>query len=524
MALIDAPDIDSIVQENRELATALFGAADLWLFVTTGARYADAVPWDLLTRASERHAKVALVVGRLDHGSAAIRDDLSRMLTERGLGAAPIFAIPEHVDAAGMLPAAAVGDLARWLTHLGKDGAARTAAIAATRDGAIDDVVRQTRELAVAARAQSGEAGALSMAVQNTYDRATGDVVAATSDGTLLRGEVLSRWQDFVGTGEFFKALEERIGRARDAVTGFLRGKGKAIPGAQEAIGTSLEAVILDAAARAADQTFRAWHHNPAARRLLPGLELSTPSPGLRADVTEQIRAWQGDVLALVGEQASGKRGTARALSLGVNGLGLTLMIVVFASTGGLTGAEFGIAGGTAVLAQRVLEGVFGDDAVRRLTRTAHEQLAARVRAVLAGEAGRFYSLLDAQDISARAAGELEAAADDVEVAARVERLSRAQYAVPGGTRGTSATTASATTASTTTAGTTTASAVKRVGASDIGGLRGVDVPTPLGWLTPGEDRTEPGESAAGEGLDSDKHVHGEAGEGRGGKRRSRRG
>ena len=239
---------------------------------------------------------------------------------------------------------------------------------------------------------------------------------------------------------------------------------------------------------------------------MLPGLELSTPSPGLRAEVGEHIRAWQGDVLALVGEQASGKRGTARALSLGVNGLGLTLMIVVFASTGGLTGAEFGIAGGTAVLAQRVLEGVFGDDAVRRLTRTAHEQLGARVRALLAGEAGRFYALLDAQDISARAAGELEAAADDVEAAARVERLSRAQYAVPGGTRGTGATTA----------GTTRTSEVKRVGASGIGGLRGVDVPTPLGWLTPAEDRSDPGESAAGDDLESDTHARAEAGEGSG--------
>ena len=37
-------------------------------------------------------------------------------------------------------------------------------------------------------------------------------------DGALLRGEVLARWQDFVGTGEFFRAMEQNIGRFRDRV------------------------------------------------------------------------------------------------------------------------------------------------------------------------------------------------------------------------------------------------------------------------------------------------------------------
>ena len=40
-------------------------------------------------------------------------------------------------------------------------------------------------------------------------------------------------------------------------------------------------------------------------------------------------------------------------------------MLVAFAHTGGLIGAEVGIAGGTAVLAQKVLEAIFGDQAVR---------------------------------------------------------------------------------------------------------------------------------------------------------------
>jgi hypothetical protein len=33
-----------------------------------------------------------------------------------------------------------------------------------------------------------------------------------TEDGTLLRGEVLARWQEFVGTGELLRNLETRVG------------------------------------------------------------------------------------------------------------------------------------------------------------------------------------------------------------------------------------------------------------------------------------------------------------------------
>ncbi len=44
LALLDAPDIDSLVADNRALAAELICAADIWVMVTTAARYADAVP------------------------------------------------------------------------------------------------------------------------------------------------------------------------------------------------------------------------------------------------------------------------------------------------------------------------------------------------------------------------------------------------------------------------------------------------------------------------------------------------
>ena len=65
------------------------------------------------------------------------------------------------------------------------------------------------------------------------------------------------------------------------------------------------------------------------------------------------MRDWQQDLLEMVRTEGASKRGTARFLAYGVNGLGVALMIVVFAHTGGmLVGAEAGVAGGAAVLGQ----------------------------------------------------------------------------------------------------------------------------------------------------------------------------
>ena len=65
LAILDAPDIDSVVTRNRDLAAQLLQAADLWVFVTSAARYADAVPWDFLNEAQERHASIAVVCDRV---------------------------------------------------------------------------------------------------------------------------------------------------------------------------------------------------------------------------------------------------------------------------------------------------------------------------------------------------------------------------------------------------------------------------------------------------------------------------
>jgi hypothetical protein len=131
---------------------------------------------------------------------------------------------------------------------------------------------------------------------------------------------------------------------------------------------------------------------------------MDAASSELSARTEDAVRAWQGHVFELVSEEGAGKRTTARLASLGVNGAGLTVMIAVFAQTGGLTGAEVAVAGGTTAVGQRVLEAIFGDQAVRSLAARAREDLLARVRELLAAERSRFTSRLDpvAPDLAAR--------------------------------------------------------------------------------------------------------------------------
>ena len=86
LALLDAPDIDSVVADNRDLAAGLLASADLWVFVTTASRYADAVPWDHLRAAAARQVTTAVVLDRVPPGAGQeVEADLRRRLSRAGL-------------------------------------------------------------------------------------------------------------------------------------------------------------------------------------------------------------------------------------------------------------------------------------------------------------------------------------------------------------------------------------------------------------------------------------------------------
>ncbi|HEX2234835.1 MAG TPA: ABC transporter [Actinomycetota bacterium] len=420
IGVLDAPDIDSVVAANRELATQLLAAADLWVFVTTAARYSDAVPWGFLRIARARATALALVLNRVPSEALdEVPRHLAELLRAAGLGDATLFTVRETELARGRVPDDELDPLREWLWGLASNAAERARVVRKTLEGALDSLDERVSLVASHVDAQRDGALALEAAARRAYDAARDRIEEDLSGGSLLRGEVLARWHEVIGTGELMRSLESTIGMVRDRVRAFLLGEAEPGTEVRATLGSSVAQVASAAADRAAEQAARAWADTPGGAALLQraggGLERS--SPGLEARLDEDVRAWQGRVLELVREEGASKRAVGRALSLGVNAIGAAVMVTVFAHTGGLTGAEIAVAGGTATVSQKLLEALFGDQAVRDLTARARADLLDRLAALLAAELDRFTSLAAAAAPSAGEAEGLRGVAEAVRAA-----------------------------------------------------------------------------------------------------------
>lgn len=458
IALIDAPDIDSVSEENRTLAKELLSAADLWLFVTTANRYADAVPWELLHEAAARSIAIAVVLNRVPEGDEeAIENDLRRMLDEAGIHAVLIHTVTEQPrDESGMLAPVSLAPLTLWIRELGADAPARAAIARQTLAGAVETLAGNLQVLAAEQARQQAAHRSLATIAAEEYEDALTTIDGALSDGSLLRGEVLSRWHDFVGTGDFFRSLDSTIGRLRDRVGSALRGQPAAAQKVEDALESGIHAVVLDAAARASENTRTRWRASRAGRSLLARLdapqavavapqavssaseqstdgevkgEVQSAEDIFSAAVAEQIRLWQGSVLEMIREEGADKRKRARFLSLGVNAAAVMLMVAAFSLTGGITGIEAGIAGGSGVVGTKLLESIFGEDAVRRMATRARTDLLERMADLLTEHAQPFTEVLEETDPQADAEDIHRAAEQVQKIAAEMSGQSQAAQA-----------------------------------------------------------------------------------------------
>ncbi|OUZ11651.1 hypothetical protein BHE97_03830 [Aeromicrobium sp. PE09-221] len=373
IALLDAPDIDSVDTGNRELAEQLLAAADLWLFVTSAARYADQVPWDYLRRAAERSASVAVVLDRAPaEGVDDVRRHLARMMTARGLSDSPLFTVREsRVDGRGMLPFDEVGQIVLWLQDLAADLVGRRTIIAATLHGAIRHDVFTARDLADELDEQIEAADALTADIESVYRRACGEAVSSATDGTVLRGEVLARWQEMAVRGESAGNVE-----AVDSV-----------------LGSGLAFLLVERAERAAEEAVRAWASHRAGRALLDEhQDLGRAGAGFASEAERLSREWQQHVRDLLVECATEATSGVMTSARGVSTEGVALMVAVFAGFGAVAGAEPSI--GTAFAAQRALQEHVGEDTARKLADRAAADLAARVETLFDAEAERFTRLV----------------------------------------------------------------------------------------------------------------------------------
>ena len=401
LALLDAPDFDSIDDQNRALASQLLAAADLWIFVTTPARYADQLVWNFLNDAASRGIEVVVVLNRLDEKAAqTVPDDLRRMMNEAGLGQATVFTVPFVTDlgeeARGeFLGEELVAPLRDYLTSLAEDTVARRDVAGKTVAGAVEAALERVDALVARRERQENFANQLDAAIHEFYTAATRHVIDATSDGQLLRSEVMDRWQDVIGTSDVVRGFERWFSNAVDKVGSFFTGEPAPLREVETEIESGLHAVIVDAAETAAA---RAWSHTGA---IAPELRadadpaLARASTDISAQAAQLVRDWQQAMVQRIQDTAGDKRQRARIMSFGLNVVTVALMLAVFASTAGITGGEVAIAGGSAVVGQKLLETIFGEDTVRRMVADARSDLNERLGELFAAERDRYHALTD---------------------------------------------------------------------------------------------------------------------------------
>ncbi|WP_323374838.1 dynamin family protein [Streptomyces sp. RB17] len=273
LALLDAPDIDSLVAGNRVLAAELVCAADIWIMVTTAARYADAVPWQLLRTAKEYDAALVTVLDRVPHQVVSeVSRQYGALLTKAGLGDVPRFTVPELPESAwgaGLLPATAVAPLKDWLVHHAQDPAAREQVMARTAYGLLDSLKSRMPELASAAAAQHAAAVRLVSAVDAAYDGEHARVRGRLQSGAVLAGDALKRWRAF--------PLDCTPGELLDALV------------------ASLAALLLCSVTAADEKIDEAWRREPAgADPALAAGESTAESTEHRIGVA--VRRWRREL------------------------------------------------------------------------------------------------------------------------------------------------------------------------------------------------------------------------------------
>jgi energy-coupling factor transporter ATP-binding protein EcfA2 len=435
VAILDTPDIDSVVEAHHEFAHQFLDASDLWLFVTTARRYADAAVWEMLKDARDRGAALAVALSRVPPASTGeLSAHFDSMLVANGLGDVRRFIVPETVVTDSMLPPQVAAPVRDWLTDTARQDDRRVAVLTQTMSGVLDTFRSRVPTLADHVIEQLALRRRLRQTVEDAYTAGLEQVEEETRSGGLLQGEVLARWQDFAGAGDLLRSIQIRRGRA---------GKQKKLrtpvraDALREALQVGLESLVVAAAARAAEKVVTSWHDQPAgasllgeldaaARRVSSGDEpseddfvataladlglasgpgagyeqkdsaaLSRPTAGLAESAAEVVSSWQDHVLELVRAENVTKRSIARVASFDEESLALVLTIGVITPVPESENTPEDPDGAP----ERLLASLFGAGLLRDIGARVRLDLRERVRELFRTEARRYFEIIDSAGV-----------------------------------------------------------------------------------------------------------------------------
>jgi energy-coupling factor transporter ATP-binding protein EcfA2 len=429
--LVDAPDFDSVEQANRELAVELLEMADLVVFVTTVTRYADQVPWDILARVRQRGVPLLAVINRMptdEADEAAVMADY-RGLIERGeidrqgaFGDLEVVSVPEGAIDPSLdgLRRDAVAPILDGIDRLRRNDEERKAIARHSLHGAVAGLPEAVEKIAAEVETEQEEAASLRDSLESNYEAARRQLSAEIERGTFLRSEVLRQWLDFVNAGPLARYLSEGVGKVAATIRNVFRSAPvPPAPPVREAAFADLVAAVVQHGDSAASRTATAWaetRHGAAA--LADHAALWGARSELASRLEEALAEWMEEVGDEIQTIGADRKRLAQVASIGLNVLGTSAILAVFAHTGGLTGAEIGIGAGTAVLNQKLLEAIFGEGNVAAFVDRARARLDGILDEVFESEQRRFLDALGPLAEESDLASELRQAAH---AAARVD-------------------------------------------------------------------------------------------------------
>ena len=450
IALLDTPDIDSVVQAHHEFAYQFLDASDLWLFMTSASRYADGPVWEILQHARDRKASLGVVLSRIPQAyRTELVDHFSAMLDANGIAAADRFVIQETPLIDGMLPPDAYQPVRDWLADTAARADRRVAVLTQTMSGVLDTFKTRVPAIAAHVEAQVVLRAELRRAAEAAYENAFTETSAGLKDGTLLRGEVLARWEDCVVGGD----LRPRRG-VKTAKGGNKKGKrARRGPSRSAALNSALrsaiESYVVSVADRAAEAVEGSWRADPAGAVLLADAAaerardvrakevfesvfgpagqsggdaadadikaadlikaadaaqasaFSRSSPDLALRATRAIGAWQDHLTRLA--EGEDLRPAARRVAFDEEALSLVVLVAMLgeaapAGAGPRATALPAEADDGSIYAEprRMLSSVFGGVMLTEILAKARADLLDRVRLLIDEELVRFVEVLDA--------------------------------------------------------------------------------------------------------------------------------
>jgi energy-coupling factor transporter ATP-binding protein EcfA2 len=454
IALLDTPDIDSVVQAHHEFALQFLDASDLWLFMTSASRYADGPVWEILQHARDRKASLGVVLSRIPQAyRTELVDHFNAMLDANGIAAADRFVIQETPLIDGMLPPDAYQPVRDWLADTAARSDRRVAVLTKTMSGVLDTFKTRVPAVAAHVEAQVVLRAQLRQAAETAYQNAFAEASDGLKDGTLLRGEVLARWEDCMVGGD----LRPRRGGARATKGAAKKGKrARRGPSRSAALNASLrsaiESYIVSVADRAAEAVEGSWRADPAGAVLLAdaaaerardvrakqvfesvfgpagqsgggdltdmdiksadvinaadaakAATFSRSAPDLALRSARAVGAWQDHLTRLV--EGDDLRPAARRVSFDEEALSLVVLVAMLGENASRSAAAAppgavrpGEGGGSSIYSEprELLTSVFGAVTLTEILAKARADLTERVRLLLDEELVRFVEVIDA--------------------------------------------------------------------------------------------------------------------------------